>query len=141
MLSIVNLRQVVIGPALEVFPPRMSTLATELLLIGTALAEIGLVYLRQGKRRLDGARGEALGLRKRNPGPTTIYGPTSYASRAGIEGTLSQGIRAYGLRHARFIGEAKTHLQHVLTAAAIDFVRIGNWLMKKPLAKTRTSTF
>jgi transposase len=66
---------------------------------------------------------------------------TEYARRAGIEGTLSQGIRAYGLRHARYIGGAKTHLQHVLTAAAINFVRIGNWLMKKPLAKTRTSTF
>jgi transposase len=66
---------------------------------------------------------------------------TEYARRAGIEGTLSQGTRAYGLRHARYIGEAKTHLQHVLTAAAINFVRIGNWLMKRPLAKTRTSAF
>jgi transposase len=66
---------------------------------------------------------------------------TEYARRAGVEGTLSQGIRAYGLRHARYIGEAKTHLQHVLMAAAINFVRIGNWLMKKPLAKTRRSAF
>ena len=66
---------------------------------------------------------------------------TEYARRAGIEGTLSQGTRAYGLRHARYIGEAKTRLQHVLTAAAINFVRIGNGLMKKPLAKTRTSAF
>jgi transposase len=71
---------------------------------------------------------------------STAY-TTEYARRAGIEGTLSQGIRAYGLRHARYIGGAKTHLQHVLIAAAINFVRIGNWLMKKPLAKTRTSTF
>jgi transposase len=62
-----------------------------------------------------------------------------YARRAGIEGTLSQGIRAYGLRHARYIGEAKTPLQHVLTAAAINFVRIGHWLMEKPRARTRTS--
>jgi DDE family transposase/tRNA synthetase class I (W and Y) len=66
---------------------------------------------------------------------------TEYARRGGIEGMLSQDIRAYGLQHARYIGGAKTHLQHVLTAAAINFVRIGNWLMKKPLAKTRTSTF
>jgi Transposase DDE domain len=66
---------------------------------------------------------------------------TEYARRAGIEGTLSQGIRAHGLRRARDIGGAKTHLQHVLTAAAINFVRIANWLMKKPLAKTRTSAF
>jgi transposase len=66
---------------------------------------------------------------------------TAYARRAGIEGTLSQGTRAYGLRHARYIGEAKTHLQQVLTAAAMNFVRMGHWLRKKPLAKTRTSAF
>jgi transposase len=64
-----------------------------------------------------------------------------YAKRAGIEGTLSQGTRAYGLRRARYIGEAKTHLQHVLIAAAINVVRMSNWLLGKPLAKTRTSAF
>jgi Transposase DDE domain len=66
---------------------------------------------------------------------------TEYARRAGIEGTLSQGTRAYGLRRARYIGEAKTSLQHVLTAVAINFVRMGNWLMEKPLARTRISAF
>jgi transposase len=35
---------------------------------------------------------------------------TEYARRAGIAGTLAQGIRAYGLRHARYIGGAKTLL-------------------------------
>jgi transposase len=64
-----------------------------------------------------------------------------YARRAGIEGTLSQGTRAYGLRRARYIGEAKTALQHLVTAAAINFVRIAYWLMGKPLAKTRVSAF
>jgi DDE family transposase len=66
---------------------------------------------------------------------------TEYARRAGIEGTLSQGIRAYGRRHARYIGRAKTHLQQLLAAAAITCMRMGNWLMKKPPAKTRTSAF
>jgi transposase len=64
-----------------------------------------------------------------------------YARRAGIEGTLSQGTRAYGLRRARYIGEVKTALQHIVTAAAINFVRMGKWLMGKPLAKTRISAF
>jgi len=64
-----------------------------------------------------------------------------YARRAGIEGTLSQGTRAYGLRQARYIGEVKTALQHIVTAAAINFVRMGNWLMEKPLAKTRIAAF
>ena len=58
-----------------------------------------------------------------------------------MEGTLSQGIRVYGLRLARYIGEAKTALQHLLTAAAINFVRMATWLMEKPLAKTRVSAF
>jgi transposase len=59
-----------------------------------------------------------------------------YAKRAGIEGTLSQGTRAYGLRRARYIGEAKTHLQHVLTAAAINFVRMSNWVSGSSRVKT-----
>jgi transposase len=35
---------------------------------------------------------------------------TQYAQRAGIEGTLAQGVRICGLRQARYIGLAKTHL-------------------------------
>lgn len=64
-----------------------------------------------------------------------------YAIRAGVEGTLSQGTRAFGLRRARYIGLAKAHLQHVITAAAIDLARIAAWLEGRPLAKTRTSRF
>jgi transposase len=64
-----------------------------------------------------------------------------YAKRAGIEGTLSQGIRAFGLRRSRYIGHAKTHLQHVLTATAINFVRVDRWLSDVPLAQTRQSPF
>ena len=36
---------------------------------------------------------------------------------------------------------AKTHLQHVLTATAINFARISNWLWDLPREKTRTSAF
>lgn len=39
-----------------------------------------------------------------------------YAARAGIEGTISQRVRVGDLRHARYVGLAETHLQHVLTA-------------------------
>jgi transposase len=62
-------------------------------------------------------------------------------ARAGIEGTISQGVRALGLRRARYAGQAKTHLQHLLTAAAINLVRIGRWLANEPLAQTRRSRF
>ena len=61
--------------------------------------------------------------------------------RAGIEGTLSQGVRAMHPRRARYVGIAKTHLQHVLTAAAINLSRINNWLSGTPRARTRQSAF
>ncbi len=64
-----------------------------------------------------------------------------YDKRAGIEGTISQGVRGFGLRNARYVGLAKTHLQHVLTAAAINFTRISNWLRDLPREKIRTSAF
>lgn len=56
---------------------------------------------------------------------TTDY-KQEYDRRAGIEGTLSQGVRAHGLRRARYVGLAKTHLQHLMTAAAINLkLRLG----------------
>ena len=51
-----------------------------------------------------------------------------YSCRAGIEGTLSQGIRGFGLRRCRYVGHAKTHLQHLFTAAAINLARLDAWL-------------
>jgi transposase len=64
-----------------------------------------------------------------------------YAPRAGIESTHAQGIRRCDLRQARYIGQAKTHLQHLAIAAALNFVRIGEWLAGTPQAKTRCSPF
>ena len=46
-----------------------------------------------------------------------------YAKRAGIEGTLSEGVRGFGLRRCHYIGLAKAHLQHVATAAAMNLSR------------------
>ncbi len=64
-----------------------------------------------------------------------------YAARAGVESTHSQGIRRCDLRHARYIGLPKVHLQHVLTVAALNVVRVGEWLAETPLAQTRVSSF
>jgi transposase len=64
-----------------------------------------------------------------------------YAARAGIEGTHEQAIRRCGLRRCRYIGEAKAHLQHLLTAAAINLVRLGEWWAETPLSRTRRSRF
>jgi transposase len=62
-----------------------------------------------------------------------------YARRAGIEGTLSQGVRAFELRTARYRGLAKTHLQHIATAAAINVQRATDWLDGQPRSTTRRS--
>ena len=64
-----------------------------------------------------------------------------YAQRQGVESTLSQGVRAFGLRQARYRGLAKTGLQNVATAAALNLDRLTAWLAHRPLAPTRISRF
>ena len=50
-------------------------------------------------------------------------------------------MRACGLRRARYRGLAKTHLQHVLTAAALNVRRLGAWWDGRPFAPTRCAAF
>jgi transposase len=76
--------------------------------------------------------------RERQAGPT--FQP-QYAARAGIEGTLAQGVRAFGLRQARYRGLARTHLQHVATATALNVSRLFAWFQEVPRAPTRQSRF
>ncbi len=69
-----------------------------------------------------------------------------YAMRAGIESTHAQGIRRSDLRRTRYIGLAKTRLQHLLTAIALNMVRAVEWLTdtsatEPSQAKTRLSRF
>jgi len=64
-----------------------------------------------------------------------------YAQRAGIEGTHTQAIRRCGLRQCRYIDQAKTRLQHVITATAINVVRVAAWLEGTTQATTRRSAF
>ena len=66
-------------------------------------------------------------------------GRRQYARRAGVEGTLSQGVRAFGMRRSRYRGLAKTHLQNVAIASAINLDRLVAWLDGRPRALTRTS--
>jgi len=64
-----------------------------------------------------------------------------YAHRCGIEGTISQAVRGYELRFARYIGLAKTNLQMTATAAAINLHRLFDWWQHRPRAQTRISAF
>jgi len=72
---------------------------------------------------------------------TTDEFKQTYAKRAGIEGTLSQGVRLGDLRRTRYIGLSKTRLLHHLIATALNFVRTAAWLAETPLARTRTPPF
>ena len=51
-----------------------------------------------------------------------------YALRAGVESTLSQGVRRFDLRQSRYIGLARSHLQQTLNATAMNIVRVIDWL-------------
>jgi transposase len=65
----------------------------------------------------------------------------SYARRSGVEGALSQGVRVCDLRQSRYIGRARTRLQHIIIATAINLIRVVAWLMEMPRARTRQSAF
>ena len=62
-------------------------------------------------------------------------------ARTAPRGTISQAVRGFGLRRSRYVGRGKTHLQHVATAAAMNLVRITEWLGGADLATTRRSKF
>jgi transposase len=65
----------------------------------------------------------------------------AYARRAGIEGTISRAVRTCGVRRSRYVGLEKTQLHHLLSAAALNFLRAGEWLIGTPKATTRHSPF
>lgn len=63
------------------------------------------------------------------------------AARSGVEGAISQGVRTCGLRRSRYRGQAKTHLQHVATAAALNLKRAVDWLNDAPRSRSYQSPF
>ena len=82
-----------------------------------------------------------LALQKAREYQTTAPFKEEYARRAGIEGTIAQGVHAFDLRRSRYIGLPKTRLQHLIIASSLNLVRMGAWLMEKPRAHTRVSRF
>jgi transposase len=65
----------------------------------------------------------------------------AYKKRAGVEGTISQAVGVLGMRHTRYRGLDKVHLQHLMTAAAMNLMRVIDWLSGKERATTRESAF
>ena len=84
---------------------------------------------------------EHLAIVKRRKQQKTKTWSKKYNQRAGVEGTISQGVRGFGLRECRYVGLDKVHLQHILTATAMNAIRLGAWFEGVPLAKTRVSSF
>jgi transposase len=64
-----------------------------------------------------------------------------YHRRAGVEGTLSQAVRAFGMRRSRYIGLAKTGLQQICIAVGMNVSRVVRWLDGLPRARTRVTRF
>jgi len=64
-----------------------------------------------------------------------------YAKRSGVEGTISQAVFVLGMRRARYRGLQKVHLQHLLTATAMNLSRTFRWCMETPRSRTRKSPF
>lgn len=64
-----------------------------------------------------------------------------YAQRAGVEGTVAQGVGLGDLRRTRYRSLAKTTLLHLILAAALNLARLAAWLADRPFALTRASAF
>jgi Transposase DDE domain len=48
-----------------------------------------------------------------------------YASRSGVEGTVNEIVNGHQRRRCRCRGTAKAHVQHVLTAIAVNIERLS----------------
>ncbi|MFE5325442.1 transposase [Embleya sp. NPDC056575] len=70
------------------------------------------------------------------------------AMRVGCEATVSETVRAHGLRNCRYRGRAKTHVQHVLVAAGTNVARLSECIppgtvparTPKPFSRFRRSS-
>ena len=68
----------------------------------------------------------------------TIPFQADYARRAGVEGTMHQ-TTAHGARRARYRGLAKTRLDHVYMACALNLLRLEAYWNGTPLDRRRTT--
>ena len=80
-------------------------------------------------------------LQRRRREQATDAFKVAYRLRAGVEGTISQGVRIADLRRSRYIGLAKTSLQHLIAAAALNLIRVIEWFADPHFAQTRVSRF
>jgi hypothetical protein len=63
----------------------------------------------------------------------------AYAPRTGVEGTIRQALAVTDSRRARYRGLARTHLEHVHSAVALNLIRLNAWWNGRPLDRRHTS--
>jgi transposase len=70
---------------------------------------------------------------------TTPAWRDKYVLRCGIEATIHQAVTVTGLRRARYRGIKKVHLEHIVSAIAVNLIRLHAWWNGHPLEHKRTS--
>ncbi|MFJ9530802.1 IS1182 family transposase [Streptomyces cyaneofuscatus] len=50
---------------------------------------------------------------------------TRYAIRSGVESTVNEFAHGHGMRRCRYRGQGKAHIQHILTAIAVNIERLS----------------
>jgi hypothetical protein len=50
-------------------------------------------------------------------------------------------MRSTRLRRTRYLGLRRVHLGHILTAAGLNLLRLGEWFLETAPAKTRITPF
>ncbi|WP_431898862.1 transposase [Nonomuraea sp. bgisy101] len=56
-----------------------------------------------------------------------------------IEATIHQAVTVTGLCRAGYRGIEKVHLEHIVSAVAVDLIRLDAWWNGRPLNRKRTS--
>jgi hypothetical protein len=70
---------------------------------------------------------------------STTAWQNKYKIRAGAEATVNQALDVTRLRRARYRGLKKVHLEHIISAAALNLIRLDAWWNGHALDPTRTS--
>ncbi|WP_307825290.1 transposase [Streptomyces sp. M2CJ-2] len=63
-----------------------------------------------------------------------------YAVRSGVEGTINEFAHGHGMRRCRYRGQPKAHLQHVLTAIAVNVERLSGRSVTEETSSLRSPT-
>ncbi|WSQ14902.1 transposase [Streptomyces sp. NBC_01231] len=70
----------------------------------------------------------------------TLEWKARYALRSGAEGTINEFAHGHGIRHCRYRGLPRTHVQHALTAIAVNIERLNDLAPAEEVPSARPLT-